>query len=57
MEDEGQWYISQNLLMRRRNYEIHNKEMLAVIRRLGNWRYLLKGAKIKFELWTNYKNL
>ena len=31
--------------------------MLAVIRRLGNWRHLLKDAKIKFELWTNYKNL
>ena len=31
--------------------------MLAVIRRLENWRYLLEGTKFKFETWTNHKNL
>ena len=31
--------------------------MLAVIRRLEAWRYLLKGAKFKFEIWTDHKNL
>jgi len=35
-----------------RNYEIHNKEMLVIIRCLNKWRYLLKidlrsGATIK----------
>ena len=40
-----------------RNYEIHNKKMLVVIRGLENWRYLLKGAKYKFEVWTDHKNL
>ena len=35
-----------------RNYEIHNKEMLVIIRCLDKWRYLLKidlrsGATIK----------
>ena len=40
-----------------RNYEIHDKEMLAVIRELENWRYLLKSARFKFEIWTDYKNL
>ena len=30
---------------------------MAVIRGLENWRYLLEGAKFKFEVWTNYKNL
>jgi len=40
-----------------RNYEIHDKEMLAVIRCLEVWRHFLKGAAIKFEIWTNHKNL
>jgi len=31
--------------------------MLAVIRGLGNWRHLLKNAKFKFKVWTDYKNL
>jgi len=41
----------------KRNYEIHNKEILAVIRGLENWRYLLEDVKFKFEVWTDYKNL
>ena len=40
-----------------RNYEIHDKEMLAVIRGLENWRHLLKGTKFKFEIQIDYKNL
>jgi len=39
------------------NYEIHDKEMLAVIRELKMWRHLLKGIKFKFKVWTDYKNL
>ena len=31
--------------------------MLAIIRGLEVWRYLLKGAQYKFEIWTDYKNL
>ena len=31
--------------------------MLAVIRGLENWRHLLKGAKYKFEIQTDHKNL
>ena len=50
-------YLSKSLNETERNYEIHNKEMLAVIRGLENWRYLLESAKFKFEVWTNYKNL
>jgi len=30
--------------------------MLAVIRRLKNWRHLLEDTKYKFEVWINYKN-
>ena len=31
--------------------------MLAVIRCLEAWRYYLEGAKLKFEIWTDHKNL
>jgi len=41
----------------KRNYEIHDKEMLVVIRGLENWRHLLENVKFKFEIWTNYNNL
>jgi len=40
-----------------RNYEIHDKEMLGIIRCLEAWRYFLEGARLKFEIWTDHKNL
>ncbi len=39
------------------NYKIHNKEMLAIIRTLEEWRHFLEGAPDKFEIWTDHKNL
>ena len=43
-------YLSKSLNEIERNYKIYDKEMLAVIRRLENWRYLLDGKKFKFEI-------
>jgi len=40
-----------------RNYKIHNKEMLAIIYALDEWRHLVQGSKDKIEIWTDYKNL
>ena len=40
-----------------RNYEIHNKKILVVIRGLENWKHLLEGTKYKFKVWTDHKNL
>jgi len=40
-----------------RNYEIHDKEMLAVIRCLEAWRHFLEGARTKFKIWIDHKNL
>jgi len=51
------FYLSKLLNETEQNYEIHDKEMLAVIRGLEAWRYLLEGAKFKFEVWTDHKNL
>ena len=50
-------YISKSLNNTEKNYEIHNKEMLAVIRCLEAWRHFLEDAQIKFEVWMDYKNL
>ena len=33
-----------------RNYKIHDKEILVVIRELENQRYLLEGTKFKFKV-------
>ena len=43
-------YLSKLFSETKRNYEIYNKEILAVIRGLENWRYLLKSVKFKFKI-------
>jgi len=50
-------FISKSLSDIERNYEIHDKEMLAVVRCLEAWRHFLEGATVKFEIWTDHKNL
>ena len=50
-------YLSKSLNKTERNYKIYDKEILAVIKKLENWRHLLKGAKFKFKIWMDYKNL
>ena len=52
--ENGKWrlvvFLSKSLSETKENYEIHNKEMLVVIRGLENWRHLLEGTKYKFEI-------
>ena len=52
--EDGLWrpvaFLSKYLNETKRNYEIHDKEMLAIIRELENWRHLLEGACFKFEI-------
>ena len=59
--EDGLWrpvaFLSKLLNETERNYEIHDKEMLAIIRGLEAWRHLLEGAQYKFEVWTDHKNL
>jgi len=59
--EDGKWrpvaFISKSLNNTKRNYEIHDKKMLAVIRCLEAWRHFLEGARTKFEIWTDHKNL
>ena len=59
--DDDKWhpvaFLSKSLSAVERNYEIHDKEMLAIIRALEEWRHFLEGAENKFEVWTDHKNL
>jgi len=59
--EDGLWrpvaFLFKSLNETERNYEIYNKEMLAIIRGLEVWRHLLEGAQSKFEIWTDHKNL
>ena len=52
--EDGKWrpvaFLSKSLNETEINYEIHNKEMLAIIRGLESWRHLLEGAQFKFEI-------
>ena len=52
--EDGLWrpvaFLSKSLNETERNYEIHDKEMLAIIRGLENWRHLLEGTYFKFEI-------
>ena len=50
-------FLSKSLNKTERNYEIHDKEILVIIRGLESWKHLLEGAQSKFEIWTDHKNL
>ena len=49
--------LIQSLSLVEWNYEIHDKEMLAIIRALEEWRHFLEGTEHQFEIWTDHKNL
>ena len=50
-------FFSKSLSPVERNYEIHDKEMLAIMRALEEWQHFLEGAQLQFEIWTDHKNL
>ena len=50
-------FISKSLNKTERNYEIHDREMLGIVKCLDEWKHLLEGAQNKFEIWSNHKNL
>ena len=40
-----------------RNYEIHDREMLAIIEALKDWCHFLEGLPTPFEIITDHSNL
>jgi hypothetical protein len=59
--EDGHWhpvaFYSKSLSPVERNYEIHDKEMLVIIRALEEWQHFLEGAAQQVEIWTDHKNL
>src|SRR5260221_9529617 len=50
-------FMSKSFSDTERNYQIHNKEMLAIMRALEEWRHFLEGSDQKFEIHMDHKNL
>ena len=50
-------FHSKSLNVHERNYEIYDKEMLAIIRELEEYRHYLEGHPLKFEIWSDHLNL
>jgi hypothetical protein len=49
--------LSKSLNAVERNYKIPDKEMLAIIHAVEEWQHFLEWAQLKFEVWTDHKNL
>ncbi|RXW11974.1 hypothetical protein EST38_g13881 [Candolleomyces aberdarensis] len=50
-------FLSRSLSEVKRNYEIHNREMLAIMRVLEEWKHHLKATPTPFKIHTDLKNL
>ncbi len=50
-------FFSHRLTLMERNYDIGNRELLAVKLALEEWRHWLEGAAFPFMVWTDHKNL
>lgn len=61
LQDDGKWhpiaFSSCALSDVKRNYDIHDKELLAVMRSLDEWRHYLMGVQHTFKILTDHKNL
>ena len=59
--DDEKWhpvaFLSKSLSVVEQNYEIHDKEMLAIICAREEWRHFLEGVKHKFGVQIDHKNL
>ena len=58
---DGVWrpvaFRSQSLTEAERNYEIYDKELLAIMEALREWRQYLQGSQEPVEIWTDHQNL
>jgi len=59
--EDNKWhpvvFLSKSLSLVEENYEIHDKEMLAIMRVLEEWRHFVEGAEHHCEIWMDHKNL
>uniref|UniRef100_A0A4W5R1Y1 Gypsy retrotransposon integrase-like protein 1 n=1 Tax=Hucho hucho TaxID=62062 RepID=A0A4W5R1Y1_9TELE len=50
-------FFSKKLRSAERNYDVGDRELLAVVKALKAWRHWLEGAKHPFLIWTDQSNL
>ena len=59
-EEDKKWhliaFLSKSLTSVQQNYEVHDKELLAIIRCLQQWQHFLKGAQHPVEIWMDHQN-
>jgi len=60
LQEDNSWrpivYLSRAMNETERNYEIYDRELLAIMEGLKQWRQYLIGSD-QFEIWTDHKNL
>ncbi len=60
-KQNGKWrpvaFMSKSLSATKRNYKIYDKELLAIMLALDEWRHYLMGAAEDIEIWTDHQNL
>jgi hypothetical protein len=60
-QDDGTWKmvdcLSKSLSSAEKNYDTHDREMLAIIRALEEWQHFLVGTPTTFDIWTDHLNL
>ena len=60
-DSNGDWhpcsYISKSFSETERNYEIYDRELLAIIRALNKWRHYLQGSQHPTTILSDHKNL
>jgi len=60
-DTNGEWkpcaFLSQSLNPAERNYNIYDRELLAVIQALKEWRHYLHGSPYPVKVQTDHKNL
>ncbi len=60
-KQNGKWrpvaFMSKSLSATERNYKIYDKELLAIMLALDEWRHYLMGATVDVEIWTDHQNL
>ena len=50
-------YFFSSFSLPKQNYDVHDWELLAIIKALEQWKHYLKGARNLIEISTDYKNL
>lgn len=59
--EDGLWhpvaFRSESMTEAERNYEIYDRELLAIVRGLEDWRHFLEGLPEPFEIITDHRNL